>query len=89
MTGRKVDEFDIRVKRIRYCRAADHRTVFEGEKLEWKPRKKEWSPTRDRATFVGYFYNLVENDHLHVSAELIEDKIYGPYATCLYSLRLP
>lgn len=32
----------------------------------------------NRATFVGYFYNLVENDHLHVSAELIEDSIYGP-----------
>lgn len=78
MTGRKVDEFDIRVKRILYCRAADHRTVFEGERLEWRPRKKEWTPTRDRATYVGYFYNLVENDHLHVSAELIEDKIYGP-----------
>lgn len=77
MEGRKVLEFDIRVKRIRFSRESDHRTVFEGEELEWKDRKKEWVPTKQRATFVGYFYNLVENDHLHVSAELIEDSIYG------------
>lgn len=78
MTGRKILEFDIRVRKIRSCRESDHRTVFEGEELEWKAKKKEWAPTRQRATFVGYFYNLVEHDHLHVSAELIEDKFYGP-----------
>lgn len=78
MAGRKVFEFDIRVRRIRFCSESDHRTVFEGEELQWKEKKKEWMPTKKRATFVGYFYNLVENDHLHVSAEEIEDKIYGP-----------
>ena len=74
----KIEEFDIRVRKIRYHREEDSRTVFEAEVLEWRPRKKEWVPIRQRINCSGYFYNLVENDHLHVSAEEVEDEIYGP-----------
>lgn len=72
-----VQTFDIRVKRVRYHSDYDLHTVFDGEVLEWRPRKKEWTPTRQIITCSGYFFNLVENDHIHVKAEEIENEIYG------------
>lgn len=73
-----IEEFDILVRRVRFHQEQDTRTVFEGEVLEWRPRRKEWRPTKQKVTCVGYFYNLVENDHLHISAEEVESEIYGP-----------
>lgn len=78
MTISKIQEFDIRVRRIRLHREEDALTVFDAEILEWRPRKREWSSTKQKITCTGYFYNMVENDHLHVNAEEIESEIYGP-----------
>ena len=72
-----IKEFDILVRRIKMDNRNDAKTVFDAVVLEWRPIKKEWTQTKQRVTCTGYFYNLVENDHLHVKAEEIEDRIYG------------
>lgn len=73
-----VQTFDIRVKRVKFHRDDTLQTVFDGEVLEWRPRKKEWTPTRQVVTCSGYFFNLIENDHIHVKAEEVEHELYGP-----------
>lgn len=73
-----VQTFDIRVKRVKFHRDDTLQTVFDGEVLEWRPRKKEWTPTRQVVTCSGYFFNLVENDHIHVKAEEVDHELYGP-----------
>lgn len=72
-----IKEFDIVVRTLRYHRDSDSYTVFEAEELIWRTRKKEWAPNRQKITCAGYFFNLVENDHLHVKAEEVEHEIYG------------
>jgi len=73
-----MEEFDISVRKIKFIDEEHSRVVFDAVVLDWRPIKKEWQPTKRRITCVGYFYNLVENDHLHVSAEETENPIYGP-----------
>ena len=70
-----IKEFDILVRRIKMDNRNDAKTVFDAVVLEWRPIKKEWTQTKQRVTCTGYFYNLVENDHLHVKAEEIEARI--------------
>ena len=72
-----MEEFDILVRNIKLDHTDNSKVVFDAAVLEWRPIKKEWQQTKKRITCVGYFYNLVENDHLHVNAEEIEDPIYG------------
>ena len=72
-----MEEFDILVRNIKLDHTDNSKVVFDAVVLEWRPIKKEWQQTKKRITCVGYFYNLVENDHLHVNAEEIEDPIYG------------
>lgn len=71
------EEFDLRILSIKIHIPATSFTVFEAAVLAWKTRRKEWVDTRQRITCVGNFYSPVENDHLHVLAEEIEDPRYG------------
>jgi len=73
----KIEEFDIRVKKIRREFPETSKVIFDAAVLEWRPRRKEWSETRQVITCIGYYYGLVVNDHLHVKAEEFEDPMYG------------
>lgn len=72
-----IEEFDVLVRKIKMDHRDDARMAFDAMVLDWRPVKKEWVQTKQRITCTGYFYNLVENDHLHVRAEEVEDSIYG------------
>lgn len=72
-----LQEFDLRVKQIKYHNEESSHTVFSAVVLEWRPKKKEWQETNQVITCVGNFYGIVESDHLHVKAEEFEDRIYG------------
>lgn len=71
-------EFDIRVKRIRTHSDVTGLTVFDAVVLDWRPRRKEWTESKRKVVCVGYFYGIVESDHLHIQAKETEDPIYGP-----------
>lgn len=73
-----MEEFDIRVKQIRKSYEETSYMIFDAVVLEWRPRKKEWTESKQTITCIGYFYGLVENDHLHVQAEEFDDPVYGP-----------
>ena len=51
-----VQTFDIRVKRVKFHRDDTLQTVFDGEVLEWRPRKKEWTPTRQVVTCLSLIH---------------------------------
>lgn len=85
MAGRMcMEEFDVRVKQIRKRFENTSLTIFDAVVLEWRPRKKEWAESKQIITCTGYFYGLVENDHLHVKAREFDDPVYGPqWQICL------
>lgn len=80
-------EFDIIVNKILYQNKATAYAVFNGVALKWAPRKKQFIPTRENHTFVGYFYCLFLGDRFHVEAEERANKLYGTQYIVLSSKR--
>jgi len=72
-----LEEFDILVKRVKSVSEKDNRAIFDAIVMEWRPRKKEWTQTKQVVTCVGYFYDIVVNDKFHVKAEEVEHPIFG------------
>ena len=70
----RIEEFDVRVKRIRTHSNETAFTIFDAVILEWRPRRKEWIESKRRVVCIGYFYIIVENDHLHIQAEAAMSK---------------
>lgn len=73
-----IKDVDILVKKVKKHETKTAQAIFDAEVLKWRPIKKEWLRTKKNITCVGYFYDLVENDHLHIVAEETENPIYGP-----------
>lgn len=72
-----LEEFDLRVRRIKVHSEETSLTVFDAVVLNWRPIRKDWQESNQKIICVGNFYGIVENDHLHVKAEEFEDPVYG------------
>ena len=72
-----LEEADVRVRKIRFRAEDTYETVFTAVVLKWKPKLKVWVETKREVTCKGLFYNLVENDHLHVFVEECDSPRYG------------
>lgn len=72
-----LEEADVRVRKIRFRADDTFDTVFTAVVLKWKPKLKVWVETKKEVVCKGLFYNLVENDHLHVFVEECDHPVHG------------
>lgn len=68
---------EIIVNKVVFQNKASAYTVFQGTVLRWAPRKKEFLPTKEIHTFVGYFFCIFAGDKFSVEADEVFNKTYG------------
>ena len=79
---------NIVVDKIIYRDKESAYTVLSGTVLRWSNRKKEFLATKEKHTFVGYFFCLFNGDKFEVEVEEIFNPTYGSQYNVTSSKRI-
>lgn len=79
---------NIIVDKIIYRDKESAYTVLSGTVLRWSQHKKEFLPTKEKHTFVGYFLCLFNGDKFEVEVEEIFNPTYGSQYNVTSSKRI-
>lgn len=70
-------EMDVVVQKVIYHNKESAYSVFSGTVLRWSNRKKDYMPTRETQTFVGYFFCIFPGDRFYLEGAEVFNKDYG------------
>lgn len=78
----------VTVKKIIYHNKESGYSVFEGLRLRWSTRKKQYLPTKETSQFVGYLFCIFIGDHFELEVSEFYHETYGTQYAIIYSHRI-